>query len=464
MLQLFRDAEGGVLSLDDKLTITKTFSSIVDGSPYDLGAPDDGDTTLYARLGERESVRKLTELMITVSSNLATNMLIEHVGAPRVQATMRELGADSIAVLRGVEDIKAYEAGLSNTTTARDLGVIFSAIAEGRAASDKSCREMVEIMARQEFNEGIPALLPPGTRVAHKTGSITEIRHDGGIVFVEDGPSFVLVVLTKGIADSEVADRLIADIARMFFERVSPERAAQIDAAAASAIAITIDDFPWNGPAPADGKAAATDRLLSALTARGISATGFVVCERITAEEGLLERWLQAGMTLGNHSYGHRDLNDAPLHDWLEDVRRCDGELRQLTESPIRYFRYPYLHQGHTAERRDVALAMLRELGYKIAHVSVDNSEWILARPYDEATGRGDEEERRRIGGLFVEHILKQVRHSQEVARRKIGRDVKHILLLHANALVSDHLPTLLDRLAALFYRRRQNIGADPVT
>lgn len=219
LIQLFRDAEARRLSLDDSLTITHRFRSIVDGSPYELSAPDDSDTTLYARRGQRESIRQLAELMITVSSNLATNMLIEHVGAERVQASMRELGADSIAVLRGVEDIKAYRAGLNNTTTARDLGVIFAAIAEGRAAGDAACREMVAILSRQRFNEGIPAGTPPGTRVAHKTGSITRIRHDGGIVYRADGTAYVLVVLTRGIDDPEVADELIADLSRIVAER-----------------------------------------------------------------------------------------------------------------------------------------------------------------------------------------------------------------------------------------------------
>lgn len=221
MIQLFRDAEAGRLSLDDSLTITKTFTSIVDGTSYELGAPDDSDTTLYARVGEKEPIRELTELMITVSSNLATNMLIEFVAAERVQETMRRLGADSIAVLRGVEDVKAYRAGLNNTTTARDLGVIFSAIAEHRAASPESCREMIAILSRQEFNEGIPAGLPAGTRVAHKTGSITEIRHDGGVVYLEEDTAYVLVVLSKGIADSAVADQLIADISRIVYEAVT---------------------------------------------------------------------------------------------------------------------------------------------------------------------------------------------------------------------------------------------------
>lgn len=221
LIQLFRDHEAGRLSLDDSLAITKTFRSIVDGSPYDLEAPDDADTVLYARLGERESIRSLAERMITVSSNLATNMLIELVGAERVQRTMRELGADSIAVLRGVEDIKAYEAGLSNTTTARDLGAIFTAMADGTAASAESCREMIAILERQEFNAGIPAGVPPSVRVAHKTGWISGIRHDGGIVTLPDGRRYVLVVLTRGIDDVAAADSLIVDVSRLAYESVA---------------------------------------------------------------------------------------------------------------------------------------------------------------------------------------------------------------------------------------------------
>ena len=222
MIQLFRDRDAGLVRLDDSVTITKTFRSIVDGSPYDLGAPDDSDTTLYHRVGERESIRFLLDRMIAVSSNLATNMLIELVGAERTQATMRELGADSIAVLRGVEDGKAYAAGLNNTTTARDLGVIFDAIAEGRAASDASCREMIAILERQEFNEGIPAGVPSGVRVAHKTGWITGIRHDGGILTLPNGRRYVLVVLTRGVDDVATADSLIADISRLAYETIAP--------------------------------------------------------------------------------------------------------------------------------------------------------------------------------------------------------------------------------------------------
>ncbi len=456
MVQLFRDAEAGRLSFADSLRLTKTFSSIVDGSAYELGVPDDSDTTLYARLGEKETIQRLTELMITVSSNLATNMLIEVVDAKRAQATMRELGADSIAVLRGVEDIKAYRAGLNNTTTARDLGVIFGAIADQRAASAASCREMVEILSRQEHNHGIPAGLPAGTRVAHKTGWITGIRHDGGIVYPDASNPFVLVVLTRGIAEPGVADELIADVARIVHQHVRPATASptllESSQARPARIAISFDDLPWNGPAPPGGISRATAKLLSSLEERGAPATGFVTCGQIPRDSAALRLWLEREIPLGNHSTDHRDLNDAPLFQWLDDVRRCDDRLRSFGAIP-RYFRFPFLHQGPTAERRDAALAMLRELGYGIGHVTVDNSEWILARPYDRALRRGDETESRRIGNLFVEHIMAAVRHYQVIAQQKFGRDVDHILLLHSNALVTDHLASLLDTLTAQGFR-----------
>src|SRR5216117_2191086 len=162
MIQIFRDADAGLLTLDDSLVVHATFPSLVDGSPFDVDKADDSDSTLYLRLGGKASVRELLELMITRSSNLATNLLIERVGAERAQRTARFLGAWSIQVLRGVEDGKAYRAGLNNTTTARDLGVLLAAIAQGRAASPASCDEMLAILGRQEFNEGIPAALRPG--------------------------------------------------------------------------------------------------------------------------------------------------------------------------------------------------------------------------------------------------------------------------------------------------------------
>jgi beta-lactamase class A len=218
LIQVFRDADAGLLRLDDSLTVHVVFPSLVDGSPFDVDKADDSDSTLYGRVGRPASIRDLLELMITRSSNLATNILIERVGAGRAQASARALGAWSIQVLRGVEDGKAYRAGLNNTTTARDLGVLLAAIAQNRAASPASSDSMLAILSRQEFHEGIPAGVPPGTRVAHKTGWIGEVvYHDAAIVYPPNGGSYVLVVLTAGIKQDSVAHHLVADVSRMVY-------------------------------------------------------------------------------------------------------------------------------------------------------------------------------------------------------------------------------------------------------
>lgn len=222
MIQLFRDADAGLLRLDDSLTVHASFPSLVDGSPFAVGKKDDSDSTLYARIGARASLRELLDLMITRSSNLATNILIEQVGADRAQRTARMLGAWSMQVLRGVEDGAAYRAGLNNTTTARDLGVLLGAIADDRAASRSACDSMLAILGRQEFNEGIPAGLPPGTRVAHKTGWIGEVvYHDAAIVFPASGGRYVLVIVTGGIKEDTVAHNLVADLSHLVYGSIT---------------------------------------------------------------------------------------------------------------------------------------------------------------------------------------------------------------------------------------------------
>ncbi|HET7456118.1 MAG TPA: serine hydrolase, partial [Gemmatimonadaceae bacterium] len=188
------------------------------GSPFSLDPRDDSDSALYARVGERVPVRELMERMIERSSNLATNAVIALVGAARVDSLAHALGATRMRVLRGVEDGKAYERGMNNVTTAADLAALLTAIQRGRAASPAGTALMLDILGRQEFNSEIPAGLPPGTRVAHKTGSITAVLHDAAIVYPAGRPPYVLVVLTRGIPDEKVAQSLIADVSRMVYE------------------------------------------------------------------------------------------------------------------------------------------------------------------------------------------------------------------------------------------------------
>lgn len=225
MIQLYRDRDAGLLSLADSIPVTNTFRSIVDSSPYQLDPGADSDSTLYRRVGGRAAISELVELMETMSSNLATNLLIARVGAPRAHATAHALGADSILVLRGVEDGKAYRAGRNNTTTARDLGVLLAAIAQDRAASPASCREMLAILGRQHFKEGIPAGLPVGTTVYHKTGWVGGlVYHDAAVVELSAGRRYVLVVLTGGIEKNDDAYRLVADLSRLVWEAFQRER------------------------------------------------------------------------------------------------------------------------------------------------------------------------------------------------------------------------------------------------
>jgi beta-lactamase class A len=217
MIELFKQAAVGAFAMHQGLLVVNEFASIVDGSQYALDPGSDSDSTLYRRVGQRVPVDTLLWHMITRSSNLATNILIQLVGPPAVTGTMRSFGANRIRILRGVEDGKAFEKGLNNTTTARDLAIILRAIEEGRAASADATRQMRNILLAQEFNEKIPAGLPAGVKVAHKTGEITAHSHDAAIVYPPGRSPYVLVVLTRGIENGTRSSKLIADISSIVF-------------------------------------------------------------------------------------------------------------------------------------------------------------------------------------------------------------------------------------------------------
>jgi beta-lactamase class A len=214
MMRIFLDDQEGIRSLDSQIEITRTFHSIVDGSTFELPEDSDSDTTFYGRVGESVPVRALLDRMITWSSNLATNILIEQVDPRRVTAMLREMGADSMEVLRGVEDLKAFEAGRSNTTTARDLGVVMAAVQGSPRFTERSREEMLAVLERQHFRDNIPAGVPEGTRLANKTGWITAHNHDAAVVFPADAPPYVLAVMVRGIEDQPVAAALVADLSR----------------------------------------------------------------------------------------------------------------------------------------------------------------------------------------------------------------------------------------------------------
>lgn len=218
MIELYKQQNEGLLNLNDSIVLVNEFKSIVDGSSYSMDIGDDSDDIIYSKIGTKQTLYDLMVPMITVSSNLATNVLIEIVEAKKVTQTMRSLGADNIEVLRGVEDQKAYDLGLSNSTTANDLLAIMKAIANGEAGTKEDCDAMIAILKDQKWNDMIPKYLPETVEVAHKTGSITGVHHDAAIVYLPDGRSYILVLMSKNLKDFDKGTDQLAQISKSIYE------------------------------------------------------------------------------------------------------------------------------------------------------------------------------------------------------------------------------------------------------
>jgi len=213
MIEAWRRAERGELDLDAPIEITNRFASAVDGAPFELKAEDDSETELYGLVGRSLPARELARRMIVRSSNLATNVLMLRLGVANVQRTAVEIGATRTSIVRVLMDMKAFDAGMSNRTTANDLARMLGWIAE--RADTPAGREMIEILAGQQLASMVRAGLPPGTRVASKTGEITGVLHDAAMVLDAGGrPEWILVILTEGFESPEEALAAGAEIAR----------------------------------------------------------------------------------------------------------------------------------------------------------------------------------------------------------------------------------------------------------
>jgi beta-lactamase class A len=218
MIEIFRQAAEGKIRLEDTLLVRNEFFSIVDGSSYQLTPADDSDDEVYQKIGTGQTIEYLLFHMITRSSNLATNLLMTLATGEQVTATLRNLGAPTMQVMRVVEDSKAYRQGLNNVTSAFDLMKVFEQIALGKAVNKEASQQMVNILLQQFYKDLIPAKLPEGTRVAHKTGWITGVHHDSGIIFLPGGGQLVLVLLSKKATDEPATKQMLATIARLVYD------------------------------------------------------------------------------------------------------------------------------------------------------------------------------------------------------------------------------------------------------
>lgn len=222
LLELYHQASQGKLHLTDGQTIHNEFRSIVDGSSFSLGVEEDSETGLYLRIGDQETLLNLAVPMIQESSNLATNLLVERLGATNISDYMQELGAPGLVVRRGVEDGKAYRLGLNNTVTAMGLLTIFTKLLSLEILSREESKSMIDIMLGQKHRNGIPAKLPSDARVANKTGWNELICHDCGIIYPQLGWPFSLVVLTSGLDEHTAGPELIASIAELLYDTTAP--------------------------------------------------------------------------------------------------------------------------------------------------------------------------------------------------------------------------------------------------
>src|SRR5204862_4571019 len=220
LLGVFREVERGELSLDAPVHVRNRFTSIVNQEPFMLDLGHDADPDVYGHLGKTLTVRELGYWMITKSSNLATNLLVEIVGVPTIQHALDELEIDGVKILRGVEDQAAYQAGLNNEVTANGLLKLLRIIANRKAYSPEASEEMLSILLEQQYRSGIPAGLPKAARVAHKTGNISTVHHDAGIIFLEGRAPYVLVVLTQFAAETG-RGTAVAEVSRDIFNTLS---------------------------------------------------------------------------------------------------------------------------------------------------------------------------------------------------------------------------------------------------
>ncbi|WP_229239402.1 serine hydrolase [Emticicia agri] len=218
MIEVFKQARAGKFKLSDSIVVKNEFKSIVDGSPFGLDISDDSADDMYKKIGKKMTIYDLTYQMIIVSSNLATNILIDLVEAKKANATMRTLGANDIQVLRGVEDSKAFKLGMNNTVTAYDLMTIFEKLAQKTVVSKEDSEGMIKILLDQKFREKIPAKLPKEVKVAHKTGSITGVQNDSGIVYLPDGRKYVVVLLSRKLKDEKKGVEVLAEVSRMLYD------------------------------------------------------------------------------------------------------------------------------------------------------------------------------------------------------------------------------------------------------
>lgn len=223
LLGVFGAFHRGVLFPQSRVHVRNRFFSAFDGQAFRVESDRDANSTVHGSIGKTMRVAELAHHMIVTSSNLATNLLLDLVGVEAIQRTLDGFGIEGIDVRRGVEDERAFDHGINNRVTARGLTSLLRLIVEGRAFTPELSEGMLDILHAQEFRSGIPAKLPKGTRVANKTGEISTIAHDVGVVYPPGHAPYVVAVLTEWDPESGKRMGLIARASRTVYDYVTED-------------------------------------------------------------------------------------------------------------------------------------------------------------------------------------------------------------------------------------------------
>jgi beta-lactamase class A len=221
LLGVFAAIHRGNLLPQSRLHVRNRFRSAYDGSGFRVLSDRDADSEVQEAIGKTMRVRDLARNMIIRSSNLATNLLLDLLGISFLQRVLDEFGLTGIDLRRGVEDELAFDHGINNRVTADGLVQLLRLMAEERALTPELSRGMVDILHDQEFRSGIPAGLPANARVAHKTGEISTIAHDAGIVYLPNRKPYVVAILSEWEPEATGRSPTIAAASYMVYEFLS---------------------------------------------------------------------------------------------------------------------------------------------------------------------------------------------------------------------------------------------------
>jgi peptidoglycan/xylan/chitin deacetylase (PgdA/CDA1 family) len=227
-------------------------------------------------------------------------------------------------------------------------------------------------------------------------------------------------------------------------------------------VAITLDDLPGTGARSLDELGEMNRKVLAALRGAKSPAIGFVNENMIQVQAerdrrvAILNGWLDAGMTLGNHGYAHQDLGKIALQEYEDDVVRGEVVTRRLLQDrhlPLVYYRHPYTHTGPTAEIKQEFERFLVARKYRIAPFTIEHSDWIFATVYADALNRGDGKQAAAISSAYLSYFERMCSWFETLSRDTFGREIPQVLLTHVNRLNADKLPDVLAILRKRGYR-----------